>query len=214
VLAKDGSRFDLRQPRADRNAAQGREKAAPRCPIETKIATLMKGLGWPDTLQPLCILPKVRCSTTNWWPAPPNWAWTGSPRALRVAGRPYYPYPAEPIGDRARMPPASPLLADRAPGIRVWARLGSLGFLGRRRCHRLWRGRHGLRRLTRGRLLGGGLGCPLRAGFAFTLLVFFALVTDFRAATFLRAPFAAALPRVDFFLAFLLVALAMLYLLL
>jgi hypothetical protein len=62
--------------------------------------------------------------------------------------------------------------------------------------------------------LATGLGAALRAGFAFAFLVFFDLVADFRAATFLRAPFAAALPRVDFLLAFLLVALAMLCLLL
>src|SRR5207253_9694459 len=62
--------------------------------------------------------------------------------------------------------------------------------------------------------LAAGLGAALRAGIAFTLLVFFALAADFRAATFLRAPFAAALPRVACFLAFLLVSLAMLCLLL
>ena len=47
------------------------------------------------------------------------------------------------------------------------------------------------------------------AAFAFAFLVFFGFAADFRAATFLRAPFAAALPRADFRLAFLLVALAM-----
>lgn len=52
-------------------------------------------------------------------------------------------------------------------------------------------------------------------GFAFAFLAgFFALAADFRAATFLRAPLAAALPRAVFRLAFLLVALAMLCLLL
>jgi hypothetical protein len=53
---------------------------------------------------------------------------------------------------------------------------------------------------------GAGFAAALR-GFAF--LVFFALAADFRAATFLRAPLAAALPRADFRFAFFLVALAM-----
>jgi len=86
-----------------------------------------------------------------------------------------------------------------------WAGVGAIGSGA---------GAMGFGALRGAAFLAAGLGAALRAGFAFTLLVFFALVADFRAATFLRAPFAAALPRVDFFLAFLLVALAMLYLLL
>jgi hypothetical protein len=50
----------------------------------------------------------------------------------------------------------------------------------------------------------------LRLGFAFlAFFAVFAFAADFRAATFLRAPLAAALPREDFLFAFLLVALAM-----
>jgi hypothetical protein len=64
-----------------------------------------------------------------------------------------------------------------------------------------------------------GFGATLRgaaflaAGFGaafFAFLVFFAFAADFRAATFRRAPLAAALPRADFLFAFLLVAFAML----
>jgi hypothetical protein len=72
---------------------------------------------------------------------------------------------------------------------------------------------------------GMGFGAALRGaaflatgfatGFAavfrvFAFLAFLPFAADFRAATFLRAPFAAALPRADFLFAFLLVALAML----
>src|SRR5207248_469004 len=113
---------------------------------------------------------KVRCSTTNWWPAPPNWAWTGSPRALRVPGRPYITLSCRAHGKSGSDTPYLTLLADRAPGIRVRARLRSLRFRGRRRCHRLWRGRHALRRLARGRLLGGGLGCRLAGRLRLRLL--------------------------------------------
>jgi hypothetical protein len=65
-----------------------------------------------------------------------------------------------------------------------------------------------------GAAFAAGFGAAFAAGFgaafarAFVFLAFFPFAADLRAATFLRAPFAAALPRA--FFVFLLVVLAML----